>query len=63
MEQGMQVEPDTLIAVQSNLIAQAAVKAAQYEAAIMQLQQENNRLHAEVERVDIEGEAANRRNT
>ena len=43
-EQGMELDPNVLIATQSNFIAQARVKEVQMEAAITQLRQENYQL-------------------
>ena len=43
-ENGMELDPNVLIATQSNFIAQARVKEVQMEAAITQLRQENYQL-------------------
>ena len=43
-QNGMELDPNVLIATQSNFIAQARVKEVQMEAAITQLRQENYEL-------------------
>jgi hypothetical protein len=43
-EEGMQLDPDILIATQNNFIASARVKEVQMEAAIQQLRAENYQL-------------------
>ena len=48
-EDGMNIDPQILIQVQSNFIAQARIKEVQMEAAIQQLLTEKQQLHAQLQ--------------
>ena len=58
MQDGMTLDPNTLINVQQNFIASARIKEVQLEAAVQQLAQENQQLKSEVERLTAHDQEA-----